>query len=289
MRPQRNRSAAERLVLQESLLSSRRRARPRQEETRTPGMCEATRGQWQPPSLLPPCTSCWATGVPRTCLSPRDLLPLRATARLLRTDTSQTGSQPNPFKMLPEGGNVSCRKRDLGPSKQESQPQQNPRREGERSQQRPGDATLSASSQDVPSMSPEQGPHPPGQGVQPRRVANPSRGRSLLAAPPAARGSCRGAGMAAPPSHRAALSHSQRAATGPPLQTAISRSGPGWETCVTRLSVFSPRRSRRRFLLRGRVRLPLPLLWQPNLSIPASLSLPPAPRQPLGELRSPLG
>lgn len=65
--------------------------------------------------------------------------------------------------------------------------------------------------------------------------------------------------MASPPNHRAACSmHFPRAAISPPLRRAISQSGSGWETCVVHLSAFSLSCSRRRFLLRGRVRLPAP-------------------------------
>lgn len=71
--------------------------------------------------------------------------------------------------MLPKGENPSSQKQDLGPSKQESQPQQNPSRKGERSRQRTGDGTLSVSSQDVPSVSPQMEPGTAGT-ARPRTV-----------------------------------------------------------------------------------------------------------------------
>lgn len=65
--------------------------------------------------------------------------------------------------------------------------------------------------------------------------------------------------MVSPPNHRAACSlHFPRAAISPPLRRAIGQSRSGWETCVVHLSAFSLSCSRRRFLLRGRVRLPAP-------------------------------
>lgn len=65
--------------------------------------------------------------------------------------------------------------------------------------------------------------------------------------------------MVPSPNHRAACSmHFPSAAISLPLRTAISQSGSGWETCVIHLSAFSLSGSRRRFLLRGRVRLPAP-------------------------------
>lgn len=94
-----------------------------------------------------------------------------------------------------------------------------------------------------------------------------------------AQGSCGKATLASPPKPRAAGSTLfWRAAISPPLRTAISQSCSGWETCIIHLSACWPSRSHRRFLLRGRVRLPAPLLWQPKSSIPALVSFPPPAR-----------
>lgn len=69
-------------MLMEFLLSLLCRDRPRQEESETPGVCEAARGQqWLYP-LMHSCTSYWVKG-PKDLLSPGDPLPLRATAQLL--------------------------------------------------------------------------------------------------------------------------------------------------------------------------------------------------------------
>lgn len=65
-------------------------------------------------------------GGPDDLLRPRDLLPLSATAQLLRKDQKQ---DPLSCKSFQKRENTSSQKQDLGPSKQEFQ---HSSREGER-------------------------------------------------------------------------------------------------------------------------------------------------------------